>query len=159
MRLLYNLKKHKVEAHMSDSNVGGRTNKSGINHIWVLNRVIHDQLSSVRKKTVVIQQYDFRQMFDGMENSEACGDIFNYGVNDNHLRLIHEANKTVVINVKTPHGVSGDFTLTHRIMQGDTWAPTMASAQVDSFGKEMLEDKPNFMYKYMEEVPTSWNGR
>ena len=29
----------------------------------------------------------------------------------------------------------------------------MASAQVDSFGKEMLEDKPNFMYKYMEEVP------
>ena len=44
-------------------------------------------------------------MFDGMENSEACGDVFSYGVNDNHLRLIHEANKTVVINVKTPHGV------------------------------------------------------
>ena len=65
-----------------------------------------------------------------MENSEACGDIFNHGVNDNHLRLIHEANKTVVINVKIPHEVSGDFTLTHRIMQGDTWTPTMASVQV-----------------------------
>ena len=91
-------------------------------------------------------------MFDGMENSEACGDIFNYGVNDNHLRLIHEANKTVVINVKTPHGVSGDFTLKPRIMRGDTWAPTMASAQVDSFGKEMLENKPSFIYMFKGEV-------
>ena len=152
MTLIYNLKKLKVEAHMSDSNMGGRTNKSCTYHIWILNGIIHDQLSSIRKTPVVIQQYDFCQMFDGMENSEACGDIFNYGVNDDHLKLIHEANREVVINVKTPHGISGDYTLTQRIMQGDTWAPSMASAQVDSFGKEMLEEKPKFMYKYMEEV-------
>ena len=49
MRLLYNLKKHKIEQHMSDSNAGGRENKSGINHIWVVNGIIHDHLSSVKK--------------------------------------------------------------------------------------------------------------
>jgi hypothetical protein len=43
------------------------------------------------------------QMFDGMDSSEACGDIFEYGVRDDHLQLIHEANKEVVISVKTPH--------------------------------------------------------
>ena len=91
-------------------------------------------------------------MFDGMENSEACGDIFNYGVDDDNLKLIHEANRQVGINVKTPYGVSEDYTLTNRIMQGDTWAPAMASAQLDSFGKEMLEERPSFMYKFMEEV-------
>ena len=74
--------------------------KSGINHIWTINRIIHDQLTSVKKKPVVIQQYDYQQMFDGMDSSEACGDIFNYGVNDDHLNLIHEANKSTVINVK-----------------------------------------------------------
>ena len=64
---------------MSDSNVGGRQNKSGINHIWVMKSVIHDTLSSVKKKSVVFQKYDYTQMFDGMHSEEACGDIFDYG--------------------------------------------------------------------------------
>ena len=72
MRLLYNQKKQVIEAHMSDSNVGGRQKKSGINHIWLLNRIIHDQLTSVKKKPLVIQQYDFKEIFDVMDNSEAC---------------------------------------------------------------------------------------
>ena len=153
MRLLYNLKSQKVDLHMSDSNVGGRTNKSGINHIWILNGIIHDRKSSVKKHPIVIQQYDYRQMFDGMDSSEACGDIFDYGVNDNHLNLLHEASKSVVINVKTPYGVTSDYIITNKVMQGDTWATAMASSQVDSFGKEMLNENPSYMYKYLEEVP------
>ena len=107
MRLLYNLKKQTLDSHMSDSNVGGRQN-----HIWVINAIIHDQVSSVNKKTVFFQQFDYCQMFDSMDNGEACGDIFSYGINDDHLQLIHEANKKVVINVKTPHGTSTDYALT-----------------------------------------------
>jgi hypothetical protein len=49
MRLIYNQKNHTLDSHMSDSNVGGRKHKSGINHIWTLNRIIHDQLTSVKK--------------------------------------------------------------------------------------------------------------
>ena len=49
MRLLYNLNQPKLETHMSDSNVGGRKQKSGINHSWTINQIIHDQLSSVKK--------------------------------------------------------------------------------------------------------------
>ena len=82
MRLLYNIKKKTLDSHMSDSNVGGRQNKSGINHIWVINCIIHDQVSSVTKKPVVIQQYDYTQMFDSMDNNEACGNIYNYGINE-----------------------------------------------------------------------------
>ena len=153
MRLLYNLKSHKVDLHMSDSNVGGRKNKSGINHIWIINGIIHDTRSSVKKHPIVIQQYDYRQMFDGMDSSEACGDMYNYGVNDNHLNLLHEANKSVVINVRTPYGVTSDYKITNKVMQGDTWATAMAAAQVDNFGKEMINENPNYMYKYLEEVP------
>ena len=54
--------------------------KSGINHIWTLKQIIHDQLSSVKKKPIVFQQYDYKQMFDGMDSNEACGDIFSYGI-------------------------------------------------------------------------------
>ena len=144
---------------MSDSNVGGRKSKNGINHIWVVNNVIHDHLSSVKKVPVVIQKFDFKQMFDGMAASEACGDIYEYGVQDEHLHLIHEANKEVVISVKTPQGQSRQYTLTGRTMQGDTWAPAMASAQVDRFGKEMIVEEPKYMYQFKGEVPIPLLGQ
>ena len=56
MRLIFNQKYQMLDGHMSDSNVGGRKNKSGINHIWAVNRIIHDQLTSIKKTPVVIQQ-------------------------------------------------------------------------------------------------------
>ena len=37
-------------------------------------------------------------------------------------------------------------------MQGDTWSSAMASSQVDSFGKEMLEEQPTYIYKLKGEV-------
>ena len=159
MRLIFNLKYSVIDSHMSDSNVGGRRKKSGINHIWVMNCVIHDQLSSVKKIPCVIQQFDYKQMFDGMDDKEACGDIFDYGVNDDHLTLISEANKELVISVKTPFGQSKNYKLTERTMQGDTWASAKASAQVDKFGKEMIMEEPSFMYKYKGEVPVPLLGQ
>ena len=35
----------------------------------------------------------------------------------------------------------------------------MASTQVDRFGKEMLEDKPRFMYKFMGKVAVPLLGQ
>ena len=123
MRLLFNLKYQMLNSHMSDSNVGGRRGKSGINHIWVMNSILHDTLASVKKPGIVVTKYDYKQMFDSMDSKESCGDLFDYGVNDDYLNLIHKANKEVVISVKTPTGNSKEYELTNTIMQGDTWAP------------------------------------
>ena len=38
-------------------------------------------------------------------------------------------------------------------MQGNTWAPAMASARVDSFDKEMIDNKPSYMFRFIGEVP------
>ena len=116
MRLLFNLKFSVFDYNMSDSNVGGRKKKSGINHIWVMNNIIWDQISSVKNVPIIIQKFDYRQMFDGMDSLEAAGDIFDYGVNDDHLTLIQEANKKVVISVKTPQGTSQPYTITNKTM-------------------------------------------
>ena len=159
MRLLINLKFSVFDFNMSDSNVGGRKKKSGINLIWVMNNIIWDQISSVKNVPIIIQKFDYRQMFDGMDSLEAAGDIFDYGVNDDHLTLIQEANKKVVISVKTPQGTSQPYTITNKTMQGDTWAPAMASAQVDAFGKEMLDSNPTYMFKFKGEVPIPLLGQ
>ena len=46
----------------------------------------------------------------------------------------------------------------HKETQGDTWAPLMASNQVDSLGTQILEENPNYLYKYTGYVPISVLG-
>ena len=62
-----------------------------------------------------------------MDAQQACGDIFEYGVNDDHQYLIYNSRKEVVINVKTPYKLSKDYELLKRTKQGDTWALGMCS--------------------------------
>ena len=50
-------------------------------------------------------------MFDGMHLQESLIDMFNSGVDDNHLTLIHEANKDIHIKVRTPNGVTVEHIL------------------------------------------------
>ena len=92
-------------------------------------------------------------MFDSMELEEACSDIYDCKVNDDHLSLLYESSNVVKMAVKTPYGQSKEYTLSKRIMQGDTFGPVLASCQVDIFGKQMLEELPRFMYRFKGEVP------
>ena len=41
----------------------------------------------------MIQQYDFRQIFVSIDAKEACGDLYDFGIDDDLLTLIIEANK------------------------------------------------------------------
>ena len=116
-------------------------------------------MSSVKKIPIIIQKYDYTQMFDGMDSKEASGDMFDYGVDDDYLNVIQEANKEVVINVKSTQGTTEPYTITNKTMQGDTWAPVMASAQVDAFGKEMIENNPTYMFSFKGEVPIPLLGQ
>ena len=34
------------------------------------------------------------------------------------------------------------------LQPGDTWAPTMASNQVDTYGKQLLTEEPDYICKY-----------
>ena len=60
---------------MSYSNVGGRKNMSSINHIFVINGIIHETLTSKLVKPVTIQIFDFKQMFDSMNLKESVSDM------------------------------------------------------------------------------------
>ena len=85
-------------------------------------------------------------MYDSMELGKACGDIYDAGVNDDNLALIYEANKNVKIKVKTPGaGLTKEEEVNMEVLQGDVIALILASIQVDSFGKELLEDQPSLV--------------
>ena len=153
MRLLYNSKYDIIDQNMSDSNVGSRKNKSCLNHIFIINGIIHETLSSKNNKPVTLQIYDYTQMFDSMSLEEAVSDLFDSGITDNTLSLLYEANKNIKVKVKTPYGLSAETTFEKIVLQGDTWGPIMASNQVDTFGKQLIEEEPEFIYKYKGYIP------
>ena len=55
MKLIYRDKYGHIDSSMSDSQVGGRKGKNVRNHIWVLNGIICDSLSTKKKNPIKIQ--------------------------------------------------------------------------------------------------------
>jgi hypothetical protein len=49
-------------------------------------------------KPILLQIYDYKQMFDSINLEEAISDIYDYGLKDDNLALIYKANE------KSQHG-------------------------------------------------------
>ena len=153
MRLIYNDKYQVIDDNMSDSNVGARKGKNIRNHIFVINGIITDILNT-KGKAVDIQILDYKQCFDAMWLEETLNDLYEAGVNDDQLAILYEANKTVDVAVKTPHGLTAREAIKKIIMQGDVFGPIQCSVTVDTYGKEALaEDKHQYIYKGCVKVP------
>ena len=152
MKLIYNDKYEIIDSNMSDSNVGARKRKNIRNHIFVINGIIHDVLSTKNKKSIDIQILDYKQCFDSMWLKETMNDLFEAGVQDDQLGVLFEANKEINLAIKTPNGLTDRVKVEEIILQGDVFGPMQCSVTVDSFGKEcILEDK--HLYYYKDEVP------
>ena len=90
---------------------------------------------------------------------EALADLYNSGVQDDTLHLIYEANKNVTVQVKTSFGLTEEVALEEVVLQGEVWGPSLAANQVDTFGKEMIEEDFSFMYRYKGYVPVPLLGQ
>ena len=61
---------------------------------------------------------------------------------------------SVKVAVKTPVGKTDSGSISNSIIQGDVFGPILCSKQVDSFGKECLENhKYTYMYKNEVKIP------
>ena len=57
----------------SESNIGARKGKGCRNHIWVINGINQEKNSSMKHAQLVIQSFDFTQMFDSMSLDSSAG--------------------------------------------------------------------------------------
>ena len=141
---------------MSDCQIGGRKRKGCRNNIFIVNGIIHDVLSSKKKKPVLLQIYDYRQMFDAINLEQALSDLFDAGVDDDNLALLYRANKEIDMAVNTPSGLTERQVIENVVLQGDTFGSIMASVQVDSIGKEI--EQSGIGYQYKDILPVSLLG-
>ena len=98
-------------------------------------------------KPILLQIYDYAQMFDSINLQQALSDLYDAGVKDDNLVLLHKANKDIHMAVKTPSGLTKRQTVENSVLQGDTWGSILASVQVDSIGKECLAAGHFYLYK------------
>ena len=156
MRLIYNMKYPIIDRNMSDCQMGARKKKGCKNNIFIINGLIHDVIKSKKMKPILLQIYDYAQMFDSVDLDQAISDLFDVGVDDDTLALLHKANKDVHMAVKTPSGLTERQTIKNCVLQGDTFGSILASVQVDSIGKECITEGYSYLYK--EILPIGFLG-
>ena len=64
MKIIHERANEIVASTMTDSQIGARKGKSVRNHIFVLNSIISDVMSSVKKVPIDLNIMDFKQMLD-----------------------------------------------------------------------------------------------
>ena len=154
MKLIYLDKYDEIDSSMSDSQVGARKGKNIRNHIWIVNGIICDVLSSKKKTPVDIQIFDYKQCFDSLWLEECLNDMYTGGLQDDKLALLYNINTHVNVAVKTPVGKTKTGSINNAIIQGDVFGPILCSKQVDNFGKECLDErKYTYTYKGEVEIP------
>ena len=146
MKMVYQDECAIVDKSMSDSNVGARKKKSIRNHIFVINAVINEAIRN-KSRNIDILIKDYRQCFDSMWLKECINDLYDSGVTDNNLNMIFEANRLNKVAVNTPAGITAREEIEEIVLQGEVFGPLQCSVQVDTFGKECLEEG-KFLYKY-----------
>jgi hypothetical protein len=145
-----------IDKNMSDSQMGGRKGKGCRNNIFIINGIIHDVLRSKKKKSVLLQIYDYAQMFDSINLKQAISDVYETGLKDDNLSLVYKANREIFMAVNTPDGLSERQTLKNIVLQGDTWGSILASVQVDTIGQEC--SKSGYGYEYKDVLPVGLLG-
>ena len=156
MNMIYETNYSKIDNYMSDCQMGGRRKKSCKNNIFILNGVIHDVMMSRNTKPVVLQFYDYCQMFDSINLQEAICDIYDAGLDNDTLSLIYKSNCEVSMAVKTPHGLTDRQVIKDTVLQGDKFGSLLASVQVEKIGQECM--KAGYHYPYKNSHPVGFLG-
>ena len=115
-KLVYNDVYDVVDSNMSDSNVGGRKNRSIRDNLFIVYGIINNAINN--KKNVDLNLYDIAKCFDAQWYEETMNDLWDVGVRDDKFSLISEMNSTCNIAVKTPVGMTSRFQLERIEMQG-----------------------------------------
>ena len=84
-----------------------------------------------------------------LKASLSINDLFESGIQDDNLALIHEANVLNYVAIQTPAGLTKRIPINKIVMQGEVTGPGQCSNQIDTFGKECLQES-KLLYSYKD---------
>ena len=88
-KLIYNDYYETIDSNMSDSNVGGRHNRSIRNNLFIVYGVIKNAINN--KLNLDLSLYDIENCFDAQWQAEIMNDLRDVGVQDDKFAVIQDA--------------------------------------------------------------------
>ena len=149
-RLIYNDEYKTIDYNLTDCNVGARKGRNIRDNIFVINAIMSDAVNNT-KEALDISIYDAEKCFDSLWLEECVNDIYESGLQNDKLNILHMMNTTAQLAVKTPLGITERVTINNIVMQGTVWGSMFCTATMDKLGK-LKYNNPEMLYKYKGKV-------
>ena len=153
-RILYNHFYPHLDNAMSCSNIGARRKRNVRNHLFIVYGIINSVIKE-KRDCIDIMIYDIVQAFDSLWLQDSMNDIYDLlpqGLRDSKLALVYETNKSNLVAINTPMGLTERIDIPEIVQQGGSWGPMECSVSIDKIGRDCTRDnKHNYFYK--EKVP------
>ena len=145
-KILYDDVYPEIDKHLSNSNIGGRRGRNIRDHLFVIYGVINDVING-DSPAVDIQSIDIHKCFDELWYQETHNDMFDAKVQDDKFSIIAKMDEVAQVVVKTPCGITDEFTLKQIIMQGSVFGPIKSTITIDTLGQD-CENYKKGLFKY-----------
>ena len=139
-----------IDENLTDSNVGGRRGRNIRDNIFVLNAIINS-IKRGEKKACDIAVYDIEKCFDALWAQECINVLYENGLKNDKLVILHEETLNAKIAIKTAFGISERIDIQNIIMQGSVFGSLICTAVIDKLAKIFYSDQ-DLLYKYNDEV-------
>ena len=151
-KLIYNDVYESVNNNMSESQAGGRRNRSFREHLFVLYSIIN-AATQKRCPEIDVTLYDLEKAFDSLNLIECCNDMYEIGVMDDKLAAIYEGNRKNNVAINTPCGQTKRISIPDILTQGASLPPLICGVSVDKIGQAALENKSENLFNYRGKIP------
>ena len=148
--LLYYDEYPKVDSNLTDCNVGSRKNRNIRDNIFVIQAILNETKNG-DKEPIDISVYDVAKCFDSLWVQECLNDMFDAGIQNDKLNLLHLLCKNAQVAAKTSSGLTERRDIPNIVMQGTVWGGIFCTATMDKLGKFQY-DNPDMLYSYKGEV-------
>ena len=145
-RLIYNDSYYTIDEHLTDGNVGARKNRNIRDNLFVLGAVINSVING-REAPIQIQVQDVEKCFDKLWLQATTNALYDAGLNNDMLYLLHNENIKAKIAVKVNGGISESVVVNNVEMQGSVWGSHKCTTSMDTLNRTILE-QDHLTYKY-----------
>ena len=94
-----------IDENIGDSNVGARKGQNIRSHVWMVNSIMHEH-ATTKSRSIELSIWDYRKAFDIMSLEVTTNDMFEAGIKDKNLNLMHACDSESKVSVKTPVGLT-----------------------------------------------------
>ena len=144
-KLIYDDEYETIDDNFTNCNVGSRKRRNIRDNLFVINAIVNSSQKN-KKEATDINVYYVVKCFDLLWLSECINDLYDAGLKNDKLSLIHKSNMSANIAIKTASGTSERFTIENTVMQGTVWAGLMCTSSMDQLCKFILQHE-HLLYK------------